>query len=59
VCEQRLEGVVAKRRSQRYRPGDRAWTKTKNKAYWRYGEELESVRRSIERRALQREGVVR
>jgi bifunctional non-homologous end joining protein LigD len=48
VCEQGLEGVVAKRRGQRYRPGERAWIKTKNKNYWRYGEELESVRRSIE-----------
>jgi bifunctional non-homologous end joining protein LigD len=47
VCEHELEGVVAKRRSQRYRPGERAWIKTKNRAYWRYGEELESLRRSI------------
>jgi bifunctional non-homologous end joining protein LigD len=48
VCEQGLEGVVAKRRSERYRPGERRWVKTKNKAYWRYGEELESLPRSIE-----------
>jgi hypothetical protein len=33
-----------------YRPGDRAWIKTKNRAYWRYGEELESTRRSLDRR---------
>jgi bifunctional non-homologous end joining protein LigD len=59
VCEQGMEGVVAKRRSQRYRPGERAWVKTKNKAYWRYAEELESLRRSLERRALRRESVVR
>jgi ATP-dependent DNA ligase len=39
---------VAKRRGQRYRPGERAWIKTKNKDYWRYGEELESLRRAIE-----------
>ena len=50
VCEQGLEGIVGKRRSQPYRPGDRAWIKTKNKAYWRYGEEVESLRRSLERR---------
>jgi bifunctional non-homologous end joining protein LigD len=50
VCEQGLEGVVAKHRGQRYRPGDRAWIKTKNRAYWRYPEELESLRRSLERR---------
>ena len=59
VCDQGLEGVVAKRRSQSYRPGERAWVKTKNKAYWRYGEELESLQRSLERRALRRESVVR
>jgi bifunctional non-homologous end joining protein LigD len=59
VCDQGMEGIVAKRRSQRYRPGDRAWIKTKNKAYWRYGEELESLRRSLERRALGRQRVVR
>ena len=37
VCEHGLEGVVAKRRGQRYRPGERGWIKTKNKDYWRYG----------------------
>jgi ATP-dependent DNA ligase len=30
-----LEGVVAKRRSGRYLPGERAWIKTKNRDYWR------------------------
>jgi bifunctional non-homologous end joining protein LigD len=54
VCGRGLEGVVAKRRGQRYRPGDRAWIKTKNRAYWRYPDELESLRRSLERRALSR-----
>jgi ATP-dependent DNA ligase len=34
VCEHGLEGVVAKRRGQRYRPGERGWIKTKNKDYW-------------------------
>jgi bifunctional non-homologous end joining protein LigD len=52
VCSQGLEGIVAKRRSQPYRPGERAWIKTKNKAYWRYGEELESLRHSLKRRAV-------
>jgi hypothetical protein len=47
VCDQGLEGVVAKRRGQRYRPGERGWIKTKNRDYWRYGEELESLRRSL------------
>jgi bifunctional non-homologous end joining protein LigD len=27
VCEHGLEGVVAKRRSSRYRPGERGWIK--------------------------------
>jgi hypothetical protein len=40
----------AKRRSASYRPGERGWIKVKNRAYWRYGEEIESLRRSIERR---------
>jgi bifunctional non-homologous end joining protein LigD len=47
VCDQGLEGVVAKRRAQRYRPGERAWIKTKNKDYWRYGQELEAVGRVV------------
>jgi bifunctional non-homologous end joining protein LigD len=50
VCEQGLEGLVAKRRSERYRSGERRWIKVKNRAYWRYGDELASLRRSIERR---------
>jgi ATP-dependent DNA ligase len=35
--------VVAKRRSGRYRPGERDWVKTKNRAYWRYEIERESA----------------
>jgi len=50
VCEQGMEGIVAKRQTQPYRPGERGWVKTKNKAYWRYGEEVELLRRSLERR---------
>lgn len=41
VCEQGLEGVVAKRRDSLYRPGDRGWVKVKNRGYWRFGEERE------------------
>jgi ATP-dependent DNA ligase len=37
-----LEGVVAKRRNGRYRPGQRGWIKTKNREYWRYEMERES-----------------
>jgi bifunctional non-homologous end joining protein LigD len=43
VCERELEGVVAKRQSSRYRPGERGWVKTKNRDYWRYEMERESA----------------
>ena len=43
VCERELEGIVAKRRSGRYRPGERAWVKIKNRDYWRYEMERESA----------------
>jgi bifunctional non-homologous end joining protein LigD len=43
VCAHELEGVIAKRRSSRYRPGERGWVKTKNRAYWRYEMERESA----------------
>jgi bifunctional non-homologous end joining protein LigD len=41
-----LEGVVAKKRSDRYRPGERLWIKTKHRHYWRFGQELERAQRS-------------
>jgi bifunctional non-homologous end joining protein LigD len=51
VCDRGLEGVVAKRRSGRYRPGQRGtWVKVKNPSYWRRESEVEGVRRSYERR---------
>jgi bifunctional non-homologous end joining protein LigD len=50
ACEQELEGVIAKRRSAPYRPGQRGWIKVKNRGYWRYDAEIDSLRRSIERR---------
>jgi len=43
VCAHGLEGVVAKRRAGRYRPGERCWVKTKNREYWRYDMERESA----------------
>jgi bifunctional non-homologous end joining protein LigD len=46
ICEHELEGVVAKRRSGRYVPGERGWIKAKNRAYWRYELERESAIRS-------------
>jgi ATP-dependent DNA ligase len=53
VCEQGLEGIVAKRLDERYRPGERRSVKVKNRDYWRYPIEVESVRRSVERRVKQ------
>jgi bifunctional non-homologous end joining protein LigD len=47
VCERGLEGVVAKRERDPYRPGERVWVKTKNRATARYAEELEAVRRRL------------
>jgi hypothetical protein len=43
VCEQELEGVVAKRTESCYRPGERGWVKIKNREYWRYELERESA----------------
>jgi ATP-dependent DNA ligase len=40
-----LEGIVAKKRSEPYRPGERAWIKVKHRHYWRFGQELERARR--------------
>jgi len=40
VSERGLEGVVAKRLGSSYRSGERGWIKVKNRAYWRYPEEV-------------------
>ncbi len=45
VCARGLEGVVAKRDRDPYRPGDRAWIKTKNRSTARFAEEREGVGR--------------
>jgi bifunctional non-homologous end joining protein LigD len=44
VCKHELEGVVAKKLNDRYRPGERGWTKVKNRSYWRYPYEVERAR---------------
>jgi bifunctional non-homologous end joining protein LigD len=49
VCSFGLEGVVAKRLSSRYRPGQRGWIKTKNPSYWRRDSEREAMTRKRER----------
>jgi hypothetical protein len=35
VCRDGLEGIVAKRLRDPYKPGERAWVKIKNPDYWR------------------------
>jgi bifunctional non-homologous end joining protein LigD len=45
VCEWGLEGVVAKRERDVYRPGERLWVKTKNRAAPRFAEELAALSR--------------
>jgi ATP-dependent DNA ligase len=40
VCDRGMEGVVAKRLTSRYVPGDRSsWIKVKNREYWRVANE--------------------
>jgi ATP-dependent DNA ligase len=46
VCELGFEGVVAKKHSSLYRPGEKGWVKVKNPGYWRREAELEAVVRS-------------
>jgi hypothetical protein len=41
TCGRSSKGVVAKRLSDPYKPGERGWIKTKNRAYWRFGQERE------------------
>jgi bifunctional non-homologous end joining protein LigD len=52
VCAHGLEGVVAKQKSGRYRPGYRGWVKIKNRDYWRYELERESAMKSRSRRVF-------
>ena len=51
VCSRGLEGVVAKRDRDPYRPGDRLWVKTKNRATASFAEEREGVGRRRSRAA--------
>jgi bifunctional non-homologous end joining protein LigD len=43
ACEHELEGVIAKRLDEPYRPGERRWVKVKNRAYWRWELEREGA----------------
>jgi bifunctional non-homologous end joining protein LigD len=46
VCQCGVEGVVAKRDRDLYRPGERGWVKTKNRETARFAEELAGALRS-------------
>ena len=43
ACARGPEGVVAKRERDPYRPGDRAWVKTKNRSTARFAQEREGM----------------
>jgi bifunctional non-homologous end joining protein LigD len=47
ICERGLEGVVAKRQRDPYRPCERHWVKTKNRATTRFAEERDRARRRV------------
>jgi bifunctional non-homologous end joining protein LigD len=46
-CERGLEGVVAKRLRDSYRPGGRHWVKTKNRSTARFAEERDRSRKGV------------
>jgi bifunctional non-homologous end joining protein LigD len=50
VIEHRLEGVVAKRLTEVYRPGERLWVKRKNPQWPRYEAEREAAVRDRQKR---------
>jgi ATP-dependent DNA ligase len=49
IRQHQLEGVVAKRLDEPYRPGERTWIKKKNPAWPRYEAEREAVIRDCQR----------
>jgi len=51
VCARGLEGVVAKRLSDPYKPAERQWVKTKNRNTARFAEERDGVGRRISTRS--------
>jgi bifunctional non-homologous end joining protein LigD len=54
VCKLGLEGVVAKKLTSRYLPGERGWVKVKNPNYWRRDAEREAIARKHDGRVLSR-----
>ena len=49
VVEAGLEGIVAKRLTDPYKPGERGWVKIKNRAYWRFAQERDARARQREK----------
>src|SRR5215208_6587036 len=49
VCERGLEGIIAKRERDPYRPGERQWVKVKNRGTARFAEERDGVGRRATR----------
>ena len=47
VCDRGLEGIVAKRLHDPYKPGERQWVKTKNRATARFAEERDGIGRRL------------
>jgi bifunctional non-homologous end joining protein LigD len=54
ICAYGLEGVVAKRRRDPYKPGERLWVKTKNRATARFAQERDGVGRRVAARGRDR-----
>ena len=54
VCTRGLEGVVAKRLRDPYRPGERLWVKTKNRTTRRFAEERVGATRGVGQRTVSR-----
>jgi bifunctional non-homologous end joining protein LigD len=53
VCARGLEGIVAKRDSDPYRPGERQWVKTKKRRTARFAEERNGVGWRVKPKAKQ------
>jgi ATP-dependent DNA ligase len=51
VCERGLEGVVAKKLTSRYEPGERGWVKVKTPTTGGREAEIDAIRAKVERRA--------
>lgn len=50
VVAREQEGIVAKRLTSTYRPGIAAGSRSSTVTGWRYGHEVEAIKRKVERR---------